>query len=88
MCEFFAWANSKASHRYTNLNYRVTTTLDTIGIVCDNVSKSVFCNGVDNELMCDYIADWKVQVNSDYANNMVNGGNKLRRYRHFKSEFV
>jgi hypothetical protein len=38
--------------------------------------------------MCEYIADWKVQVNRDYANNRVNGGNKLRRYMHFKSEFV
>jgi hypothetical protein len=84
----FDWANSKASHRCENWNYRVKTKLNSIGIVCANVSKSVFCNGVENELMCEYIADWKVQVNRDYANNRVNRGNKLRRYRHLKSGIV
>jgi hypothetical protein len=35
-----------------------------------------------------YFDDWKVQMNIDYANNRVNGSNKLRQYKHFNSEFV
>jgi hypothetical protein len=51
-------------------------------------SKWLFGNMVENTLMIEYIEKWKDVVNKQHPNGKAAGGNKLRRYSQFKTEYA
>jgi hypothetical protein len=86
----FEWAARKAGNRCKNWNFRVQSKLNSLGIDDSslNVGKWSFSNMVENALMIEYIEKWKGLVNKQHPNSRPAGGNKLRRYSQFKTEFV
>ena len=86
----FKWCNAKSSRSCRNWNFRVKEQFNVYGL-------SQFCNitiqiprsfpsNLSDKMMHKFTEDWSSTLNTE-TSRRGNGGNKLRTYKLFKSEF-
>lgn len=86
----FSWGNDKSSRFCKNWIYRAKEQFNELDLsqFCDisnPISKS-FSNSISNKMMEKFEVDWSNMLNTD-SSRRGNGGNKLRTYKLFKTEF-
>ena len=86
----FRWCNDKSSRSCKNWIYRAKDQFNEFGLsqfchISNPVPKS-FPNNISDKMMEKFEADWSIMLNTD-SSRRGNGGNKLRTYKLFKTEF-